>query len=129
MIARDDGEVLDRIARGIGIATNNVAEYTAAIEGLKRAAEIGARHVLLRSDSKLLVQQLLGNFKVKNPTLQRLHREARAAAAAFEDVRYEHVLRDRNKEADHLANAGVDEWLASGGRGRRRPDPDPRLFG
>ncbi len=106
------GAVLAEIAEGIGVATNNVAEYTAAIRGLERARELGAREVLLRSDSRLLVEQLAGRFKVKNPTLQQLHREARALAAAFDRVTYEHIPRERNTEADRLANLGVDAWLA-----------------
>ena len=71
MVATPDGEVLAEVAEGIGVATNNVAEYTAAIEGLRRAAELGASEVLLRSDSRLLIEQLSGRFRVKNPTLQR----------------------------------------------------------
>jgi len=101
------------IAEGIGVATNNVAEYTAAIRGLERARELGASEVLLRSDSLLLVEQLNGRFKVKNPTLRHLHMQVRSLAAGFEvPVRYEHVPRERNKDADRLANEGVDAWLA-----------------
>jgi ribonuclease HI len=114
-IRTPDGTVVDRIARGIGIATNNVAEYTAAIEGLRRSAELGALEVVLRSDSRLLVQQLLGRFKVKHPVLQRLHREAESVLIRFDRARIEHVARERNREADRLANEGVDEWLAEHG--------------
>ncbi|HSD49515.1 MAG TPA: ribonuclease HI family protein [Actinomycetota bacterium] len=114
-ITDDDGTVLAEIARGLGIATNNQAEYTAALEGLKRALELGATRVTVRSDSRLLVEQLSGRFRVKNPTLQRLHKQVRDVAARFERVRYEHVPRERNTEADRLANEGVDAWLAAGG--------------
>jgi ribonuclease H / adenosylcobalamin/alpha-ribazole phosphatase len=123
------GEVVAEIAEGIGVATNNVAEYTAAIRGLERARDLGAAEVLLRSDSRLLVEQLSGRFKVKNPTLQRLHAQARALAAGFEGVRYEHVPRERNTEADRLANVGVDAWLAGEGATWTRSDPPPRLWG
>ena len=109
------------IAEGIGVATNNVAEYTAAIRGLERAAELGAGEVLVRSDSRLLVEQLEGRFKVKNPTLQRLHRRVRELAAGFDRIRFEHVARERNTEADRLANDGVDAWLAGEGVATRRP--------
>jgi ribonuclease HI len=128
VIAGEDGQVLDEIAEGIGVATNNVAEYTAALRGLERARELGAREVVLRSDSRLLIEQLSGRFKVKNPTLQRLHREVRATASAIERVAYEHVRRERNAEADRLANAGVDEWLAGEGASWERPPPGPRLW-
>ena len=127
-ITTEDGEVLDEIADGIGVATNNVAEYTAALRGLARAKELGATEVVLRSDSRLLIEQLAGRFKVKNPTLQRLHGEVRSLASAFDRVTYEHVRRERNVEADRLANAGVDAWLAGDGATWERPPPRPRLW-
>jgi ribonuclease HI len=128
VIADEDGEVLAEIAEGIGVATNNVAEYTAALRGLERARELGAKEIVLRSDSRLLIEQLAGRFKVKNPTLQLLHKEVRTIATAFERVDYEHVRRERNVEADRLANAGVDEWLAGEGASWERPPPSPRLW-
>ena len=103
------------IAEGLGIATNNVAEYTAAIRALERARDLGATEVLLRSDSRLLIEQLASRWKVKNPTLQELHRRALVLLAGFGTVRLEHVRRERNVEADRLANRGVDEWLAREG--------------
>ena len=122
------GRVLVRVAEGIGIATNNVAEYRAAIEGFRRARGFGARSVLLRSDSKLLVEQLSGRFKVKNPMLMRLHAEVRSLLGSFAQVRFEHVPREFNKEADRLANDGVDEWIESGGDVGVGTEPDPSLF-
>jgi ribonuclease HI len=106
------GEVIDEIAVGLGETTNNVAEYTAAILGLERAKELGAREVLLRSDSQLLINQLNGVYRVKTAHLQPLHRRIRELAASFEDVTFEHVRRERNVDADRLANLGVDRWLA-----------------
>jgi ribonuclease HI len=111
-----DGTVVAEVAEGLGETTNNVAEYTAAIRGLERAAELGAREVELRSDSLLLVNQLTGRFKVKTPHLQPLHRRVRQLAAGFDRVTFEHVPRERNVDADRLANAGVDAWLAARGR-------------
>jgi ribonuclease HI len=105
-----------------------VAEYTAALRGLERAQELGAKEVVLRSDSRLLIEQLAGRFKVKNPTLQRLHKEVRSLASAFDHITYEHVRRERNVEADRLANAGVDAWLAGEGASWERPPPSPRLW-
>ncbi len=122
------GEVLAEEGRGIGPATNNVAEYTAAVEGLKLCKRLGATRVLLRSDSRLLVEQLLGRFRVKNPTLIRLHQEVRQNAATFDEVRYQHVPREQNRDADRMANVGVDEWLAGRGRDWRPPAPHPGLF-
>jgi ribonuclease HI len=120
--------VIDRLSEGIGVATNNVAEYRAALAGLARSAEVGATQVVLRSDSKLLVEQLSGRYRVKNPTLVRLHGEVRALLDRFDQVRFEHVPRERNREADRLANAGVDQWLAGPGRTYRPPEPAPNLF-
>jgi ribonuclease HI len=127
-IADTNGTILAEIAEGIGVATNNVAEYTAAIRGLERAAALGATEVLLRSDSRLLVEQLSGRYRVKNPTLQRLHTRVRSLAAGFRTVRYEHVPREENKDADRLANEGVDEWLAGAGATWSRPPRSPRLW-
>jgi ribonuclease H / adenosylcobalamin/alpha-ribazole phosphatase len=121
------GTVLAEIADGIGVATNNVAEYTAVIRGLERARDLGAREVLVRSDSRLLVEQLSGRFKVKNPTLQRLHAEASSLGSGFARIRFEHVPREQNTEADRLANRGVDDWLAREATWSR-PPPSPRLW-
>jgi ribonuclease HI len=113
LIQTPEGEVVDEIAEGIGETTNNVAEYTAALRGLRRAAERGARDVLLRSDSNLLVRQLEGSYRVKADHLKPLHAAVLAEARRFERIRFEHVPRERNTEADRLANVGVDAWLAS----------------
>lgn len=127
-IADADGRTVAEIAKGIGVATNNVAEYTAAIAGLTRAKGLGATDVLLRSDSRLMIEQLAGRFKVKHPTLQRLHAEVRALTGTFERIAFEHVPREFNKEADRLANAGVDEWLAGEGASWKRLPPAPSLW-
>ena len=128
MVSDERGRAVAEVAEGIGVATNNVAEYRAAIEGLRIAAERGARAVVLRSDSRLLVEQLSGRFRVKAPTLQRLHEEARGLLARFERVKVEHVPREFNNEADRLANQGIDAWLEGPGKGYRRPEPPLALF-
>jgi ribonuclease HI len=122
------GRTLEEIAEGIGPATNNVAEYRAVLAGLEAAAERGARSVLVRSDSRLLVEQLSGRFRVKNPRLVRLHEEARGLMKRFRDVAFEHVPREMNRDADRLANRGVDQWLAGPGRDWAPPDPSEPLF-
>jgi len=127
-ITDEDGKVVAEVAEGIGVATNNVAEYWAAIRGLERARELGATRVLLRSDSRLLIEQLAGRWKVKNATLQVLHHEARSLIKGFEEVRFEHVRRERNVQADALANRGVDEWLAGEGASWERAPPSPALW-
>jgi ribonuclease HI len=123
-----DGTVVAEIAEGIGIATNNVAEYSAAIAALRSCAELGARWVTLRADSKLLVEQLSGRWRVKNPTLIRLHGDARSLLAAFDRVELEHVRREFNKHADRLANRGVDAWLCAHGGSVVPVEPPPAMF-
>lgn len=119
-ITDEHGVVLAEIAEGLGETTNNVAEYTAAIRGLEHAEELGATHVLLRSDSQLLVNQLTGRYRVRTPHLQPLHRRVLELAARFESIEYEHVRRELNTEADRLANEGVDDLLAGRRPSRRR---------
>jgi ribonuclease H / adenosylcobalamin/alpha-ribazole phosphatase len=121
------GRVLAEVAEGIGVATNNVAEYRAAIAALERAATLGARRLLLRSDSRLLIEQLKGTWRVKNPTLIRLHTQTRKLLASFDEVSFEHIPRELNKHADRLANRGVDAWLEE--HRYAPPAPDPELFG
>ena len=123
VIADGAGRILAEVGKGIGVATNNVAEYLAAVEALRQALELGATDLVLRSDSRLLVEQLSGRWRVKNPTLIRLHEEARALVGRFHSVTFEHVRRERNREADRLANLGVDSWLAGRGHGYRRVEP------
>ena len=120
--------MLDELGEGIGVATNNVAEYSAALAGLRLAAKHGARQILLRSDSRLLIEQLAGRFKVKNPTLIRLHEEARDLIKGFDTVALEHVPREQNTEADRLANEGVDAWLEEHGPYEPPPEAASPLF-
>jgi ribonuclease HI len=112
VVTDPDGTVLVEIAEGLGETTNNVAEYTAAIRGLEAAERLGADEVLLRSDSQLMINQMTGRYRVKTAHLQPLHRRVRELVGSFARVEFEHVPRERNVEADRLANKGVDDWLA-----------------
>ncbi|WP_433268799.1 bifunctional RNase H/acid phosphatase [Actinosynnema sp. CS-041913] len=103
------GAVLAERSAGLGVATNNVAEYQGLIAGLRAAAELGASVVDVRMDSKLVVEQMSGRWQVKHPSMQPLAREAREVAGAFDRVAYEWIPRERNKDADRLANAAMDE--------------------
>jgi ribonuclease HI len=107
-IQRPDGTEIEGIGETIGTATNNVAEYTAVVVGLRRCAALGARAVHVRSDSQLLIEQLSGRYKVKSSNLKPLHADAIAAAKAFERVTYEHVRREQNVRADELVNIALD---------------------
>ncbi|TRW88252.1 bifunctional RNase H/acid phosphatase [Mycolicibacterium sp. 018/SC-01/001] len=104
----DRGEVLAETKEAIGRATNNVAEYRGLIAGLEAAARIGATDVEVRMDSKLVVEQMAGNWKVKHPDLAVLHRQAQQLAAAFDHVSYTWVPRAQNSAADALANQAMD---------------------
>ena len=102
------GELLDELHGALGVATNNVAEYNGLIAALKWALAHDERDVHVRSDSELLVKQMRGEYKVKHPNLQPLYGEARLLVARLGRVRFEHVRRELNKEADRLSNLGMD---------------------
>src|SRR5690242_1054253 len=102
------GAVLAERKAAIGIETNNVAEYQGLIAGLRAASELGAVHVAVRMDSKLVVEQMKGAWQVKNPGLRPLAREAGELRQSFADVTFEWIPRERNKHADRLANEAMD---------------------
>jgi ribonuclease HI len=104
-----DGVVLEELHGPLGIATNNIAEYNGLVTALQWAVDHDARHVHIRADSELLIKQMRGEYQVKNPGLQPLYVRARLLAAQLDDVRFEHVRREFNKEADRLSNLGMDE--------------------
>jgi ribonuclease HI len=103
------GELIEEFAESIGVATNNVAEYRALLAALEWARRHGSRQLHVRSDSLLLVQQMLGNYKVKHAGLQPLHARARLLAHEIGAVTFEHVGRASNAHADRLANTAMDD--------------------
>jgi ribonuclease HI len=110
VVIRDAGdEPVAELYGAIGLATNNVAEYNGLLSALGWCVEHGATQLHVRSDSLLLVQQMLGNYKVKNAGLKPLHGQARLLASRIGRVTYEHVPRELNKDADRLANLAMDE--------------------
>ena len=108
-VERADGSLIEEFAESIGVATNNVAEYRGLVAALEWARSHAQSQVHVRSDSLLLVQQMLGNYKVKNPGLQPLHAKARLLANEIGRVTFEHVGRAHNAHADRLANTAMDE--------------------
>jgi ribonuclease HI len=114
-----DGTVLAELHGGLGIATNNVAEYSGLLAALQWAVDHGRSKVHVRADSELLVKQMRGEYKVKHPGLQPLYARARLLAAKLAHVKYEHVRREFNKEADRLSNLGMDEAEVQLGRRTR----------
>jgi ribonuclease HI len=112
VLEADDGTVLAAHGETIGVATNNVAEYRALVEGLTKAAELAVNEVEVVSDSELLVKQMRGEYKVKNAALRELSLEAAGLARAFDKVTYSAVRREHNELADRLVNEALD---AAGG--------------
>lgn len=106
--AEDRTRVLAEAKEAIGRATNNVAEYRGLIAGLTEAARLGATEVAVAMDSKLVVEQMSGRWKVKNPDMAVLHAQARELAAQFEQIRYRWIPREKNSYADRLANEAMD---------------------
>lgn len=96
-----------RISEYIGIATNNVAEYSALLKGLKKARSLGVTNIKIFLDSELLVRQINGIYKVKNENLIPLWVQATNILKDFDDYKVAHVRREMNKEADSLARQGV----------------------
>jgi len=103
------GTVVEEIYGGLGVATNNIAEYNGLLAALRWAAENGHRKVHVRADSELLVKQMRGEYRVKNEGLKPLFLQACALVRRIGDVSFEHVRREYNKDADRLSNLGMDE--------------------
>jgi ribonuclease HI len=101
--------VLATVSERIGVATNNVAEYRAVIAGLEAARPFEPRVLHLRADSMLVIRQLEGAWRVKQPHLRPLHAEATALLGAYEVVDLAHVPREQNVDADLLVNAALDQ--------------------
>ena len=109
VLAAEDGTPLVTRGKFIGIATNNVAEYTALLFGLREAAKLGAAKILVRGDSELIIKQMRGEYRVKNPALKNLFDQAQAQLSDFKSVKFEHNLRHHNSLADRLANLAMDK--------------------
>ena len=108
VLEAEDGSVLAAHGEKIGVATNNVAEYSALIAGLEKALELGLPRILVVSDSELLVKQMNGEYRVKNEALRQLSLEAARLARQVGKVRYTAVRREQNELADRLVNEALD---------------------
>ena len=110
-IEREDGAIVE-LKESLANATNNVAEYRGLVAALAWAAQHGLERLHVRSDSELLVKQMRGEYRVKNPGLQPLYEQARSLTRQIGRVTFEHVRREFNKDADRLANEAMDEAAA-----------------
>jgi ribonuclease HI len=113
VLEAEDGTVLEARGEAIGVATNNVAEYSALVAGLERAAELGVTELEVVSDSELLVKQMRGEYRVKNPALQRLVLDASRFARLIPRIEYTAVRREHNELADRLVNEALDRAEAA----------------
>ena len=104
-----DGTPIDEIARFIGFATNNVAEYRAVIAAVSRSKELGVTHLLIRTDSELVARHLTGQYRVKSPKLRPLYEEAKDLLGSIPSWEIVSIPREENREADRLANEGIDQ--------------------
>lgn len=107
IIQDESGQVLREVARAIGRATNNQAEYHALILGLEEAARLGGTHLEVRMDSELIVRQLGGRYRVKDAALKLLFERASELLSKFPSVTLRHIPREDNRRADALANAAL----------------------
>ncbi len=108
VLETEDGTVLEARGTAIGVTTNNVAEYRALVDGLRRASELGVSELEVVSDSELIVKQMRGEYRVKNEALRVLHREAGMLADAIGRVSFTAVRREQNELADRLVNEALD---------------------
>lgn len=123
VVLAPDGTVLAERAAGLGVASNNVAEYSGLIAGLRAAGEQGTGRVQVRMDSKLVVEQMSGRWKVKSPELQVLAGTARDLVAGFDLVEFSWIPRKQNSHADRLANEAMDAQAD----GREWASPTPSM--
>lgn len=114
VLETEEGTVLDARSDAIGVATNNVAEYRALVEGLRRAGELDVDELEVVSDSELLVKQMRGEYRVKNVALRELFLEASSLARKVGRVEYTAVRREHNELADSLVNEALDRAQSGG---------------
>jgi len=107
-IVDDEGKVLAELHGSLGVSTNNIAEYRGLIAALQWAVDHEVTSLTVKGDSLLIIEQMRGNYKVKNEGLKPLHMQARMLVMQVGDVRFEHVRREFNKDADRLSNIGMD---------------------
>lgn len=113
----------------IGTTTNNQAEYTALVHALRFLSAFQVERLSLRVDSELLARQLRGEYKVREPHLRTLHTQALSMLRRYDEWRVEEIPRERNREADALANGALDAALAENGpssRGTGALSPSPQ---
>jgi len=107
-ILLENGKKVKEISKRLGIGTNNIAEWSALIEGLKMAKAHGCRELEVRGDSQLIIKQITGQYSVKSENLIPLYKEANRLAASFGKISFKWVKRDHNALTDALSNRAFD---------------------
>jgi ribonuclease HI len=110
IVIKETNGSIHKIKKNLGILTNNQAEYEALINALKAAKGLKKNHLKIYSDSLLLVNQMNGSWRIRNPDILALSKKARSLIKGFEEVEIIHIPRESNREADKLANAAIDEY-------------------
>jgi ribonuclease HI len=109
VILDENGAVVKELSRYLDRTTNNVAEYEGLLMGLESLLQLGAKKIVVKSDSQLLVRQLNSEYRVKDEKLKVLFERAKNLLRQFESCRIVHIRREMNKLADRLANRGIDD--------------------
>lgn len=108
VVIKDEKETVEAYGRYLGVQTNNIAEYAAVLSALERCKELGAEEVEMRMDSELVVKQMNGEYKVKNPGLAQIFLKIHNVKTGFKKVTFHHVRREKNTEADEQVNKAID---------------------
>jgi ribonuclease HI len=112
VVIRDEFEnIIQSFGEFLGNQTNNFAEYSALIRALEESHKLGGTHILVRMDSELIVKQMNGQYKIKEPTLQILAQKVINLRKHFESVTFTHVRREFNKDADKMVNMAIDQKI------------------
>lgn len=114
VVIKSGHETLEAYGRYLGETTNNIAEYSAVLSALERCKDLGAETVEMRMDSELVVKQMKGEYKVKNPGLAQIFLKIHNVMTGFKKVTFHHVRRELNKEADAEVNKAIDRHMKRG---------------
>lgn len=109
VVIKDGDVIVKEVSRSIGIATNNIAEYTALVVALQEAMLLQAEEVDVKTDSELMYKQIIGEYKVKHENMLPLFEQVKSLIANFKKFNIAHVRREFNKEADKLSTQAIKD--------------------
>jgi probable phosphoglycerate mutase len=123
-----EGKVLAELSQFLGAHTNNFAEYSALLAALEFAIDHGHKSLRVISDSELMVKQMKGQYRVNSPELRPLYEEARRRVPKLDRFQIQHVLREKNRHADRLANLAMDRGMGRAPAARPAAVPQPAML-